>query len=100
VDPAERVEPPENANLEVSAPERAGETAVMPSTHTSLHYHAVFSTKNREPWISPSSRSKLHAYLGGIGLRQEEHHRKASFEEEYVAMLKRGMVEYDESYLW
>ena len=23
----------------------------MANTYTSLHYHIVFSTKNREPWI-------------------------------------------------
>lgn len=38
----------------------------MPSTHTSLHHHLVFSTKNREPWFEPAARPKLHAYLGGI----------------------------------
>jgi len=31
---------------------------------------------------------------------QQEHHRVKTFQEEYVAMLKRGMVEYDERYLW
>jgi REP element-mobilizing transposase RayT len=38
----------------------------MPSTHTSLHYHLVFSTKNREPWINATWRDDLHHYLGGI----------------------------------
>ena len=38
----------------------------MPSTHTSLYYHAVFSTKNREPWLPPSIRRNVHEYLGGI----------------------------------
>lgn len=33
-------------------------------------------------------------------LNQEEHHRVKTFQEEYVAMLKRGMVEYDERCLW
>jgi putative transposase len=37
----------------------------MPSTYTSLHYHAIFSTKNREPIIHTSWRSQLHEYLGG-----------------------------------
>lgn len=32
--------------------------------------------------------------------RQEKHHWKQTFQEEYVAMLKRGMVEYKEEYLW
>ncbi len=35
------------------------------STFTSLHYHFVFSTKNRETSIKPSWRSQLHEYLGG-----------------------------------
>ncbi len=33
-------------------------------------------------------------------LHQEEHHRTKSFQEEYVGMLERGMVEFDEKYLW
>ncbi len=148
----------------------------MPSTHLSLHYHVVFSTKDRVRAIRPEWRDRLHAYLGGIvrnlggvpeciggvedhvhlllGLRathclaelvrdlkanssrwvhedmgdkafawqegygaftvsaqligqvheyigkQEEHHRIRSFQEEYVEFLKRGLVEYDEKYLW
>ena len=38
----------------------------MPSTHLSLHYHLVFSTKNRIPVIDKDWRANLHAYLGGI----------------------------------
>ena len=38
----------------------------MPSTYTSLHYHIVFSTKNREPLIADSWRPRLHEYLGGM----------------------------------
>lgn len=37
----------------------------MPNTYTSLHYHIVFSTKNREPWITKEWRSRLFEYLGG-----------------------------------
>ena len=148
----------------------------MPSTHLSLHYHLVFSTKDREPWLSPAPRMRAHEYLGGVirgldgtphavggtgdhvhvlaGLRathcladvmrelksessrwihqelglhgfawqegyggftvsalhleqvrayvlgQEEHHRGVTFQDEYVAMLQRGLVEYEEGYLW
>ena len=148
----------------------------MPSTHLSLHYHLVFSTKNREPWLAPTARDRVHEYLGGVvrgmsgfphavggtadhvhlfaGLRathcladvmrevksessawihqelklpgfnwqqgyggftvsasslekvrayvlnQEQHHRTATYQEEYLAMLQRGLVEYDERYLW
>ena len=37
----------------------------MPSTHTSLHIHVVFSTKDRLPLIDPSWRGDLHGFLGG-----------------------------------
>jgi REP element-mobilizing transposase RayT len=37
----------------------------MPSTHLSLHYHIVFSTKERRHWIDPAWRTRLHAFLGG-----------------------------------
>ncbi len=37
----------------------------MPSTHCSLHFHVVFSTKNREPLIESSWREELHTYMGG-----------------------------------
>ncbi len=37
----------------------------MPSTHLSLHYHLVFSTKNREPWMAPEQRDRIHEYIGG-----------------------------------
>jgi putative transposase len=38
----------------------------MPSTHTSLHYHLVFSTKERQPLITNELREDLYGYLGGI----------------------------------
>jgi putative transposase len=38
----------------------------MANTYTSLHYHAVFSTKNRQPFLSQPVRERLFAYLGGI----------------------------------
>lgn len=37
----------------------------MPATYTSLHYHVIFATKNREPWITSDWRPRLHDYLGG-----------------------------------
>ena len=37
----------------------------MPSTHLSLHFHAVFSTKERLPTIDPAWMPRLHDYLGG-----------------------------------
>jgi len=146
----------------------------MPSTHVSLHYHIVFSTKDRQPWIAREWRDDLHRYLGGcartldakpheiggtddhvhllLGLtpvhrladiireikkvssrwvhektpafawqegyggftvsesnvdavrryiaRQEEHHRKRPFKDEYRELLQRHAVDFDECYLW
>ena len=37
----------------------------MGSTFLSLHYHIVFSTKERRPCIKPDWRSRFHEYLGG-----------------------------------
>jgi REP element-mobilizing transposase RayT len=46
---------------------RSGRTAqkVMSSTHLSLHYHIVFSTKERRAVIAAEWRPNLHAFLGG-----------------------------------
>ena len=38
----------------------------MGSTFFSLHYHIVFSTKERRPFIKPEWQPDLHSYLGGI----------------------------------
>jgi REP element-mobilizing transposase RayT len=37
----------------------------MSSTYLSLHYHLVFSTKDRQPSIADEWQSELHKYLGG-----------------------------------
>lgn len=37
----------------------------MGSTFLSLHYHIVFSTKQRRPLIRSEWRPRLHEYLGG-----------------------------------
>jgi putative transposase len=148
----------------------------MPATYCSLHYHLIFSTKDRLPILTKDWRSDMHAYLGGIvrklkgvpvaingsedhvhllvGLRathclsdllrelksgssewahatvgrksfawqpgyfgatvspsliekvkqyvrnQEEHHRRKSFQEEYLEFLRLSGIEYDERYVW
>src|SRR6266566_9394201 len=149
----------------------------MPQSYASLHYHLIFSTKNRLPSITPDLQPRLYEYIGGIlrgansvllaaggmpdhvhllvGLNKElaiaetlrtvkagssrwvhdtfaeqrsfawqtgygafsvsyshlgrvkayiagqaEHHRKQTFQEEFVLFLRRHGVEYDERYLW
>jgi putative transposase len=147
----------------------------MPSTHLSLHYHIIFSTKERHEFIADEWRHRLHAFIGGciktlggvpeavggtrdhihilMGLRathrladvvkeikvasskwiheelnhklfswqngygaftvsvtqidnvknyilnQEIHHRKKSFQQEYIDILKQAKVDYDARYL-
>ncbi len=38
----------------------------MGHTYTALHYHIVFSTKNRVPHITPEIQTRLYEYIGGI----------------------------------
>lgn len=38
----------------------------MANTYSSLTYHLVFSTKNREPWILQDIESRIWSYIGGI----------------------------------
>ena len=38
---------------------------IMPSSYLSLHYHLIFSTKNREPVIRAEWIARLHEFLGG-----------------------------------
>lgn len=148
----------------------------MPTTHLSLHYHLVFSTKDRRELILDEWRPRLFGFMGGcintsggqilaVGgtrnhvhllfalrathrladvvqdvktasskwvhtelqsrhfswqrgyggiygrgvatrkvrnyvMNQEEHHRAKTFEDEYVSMLEKAGVGYDEKYLW
>jgi putative transposase len=44
---------------------RIGEP-VMPQSLSRVLVHLIFSTKNRQPFIESSIRSRLHAYLAGI----------------------------------
>ena len=38
----------------------------MANTYTAVHVHLVFSTKNRERWITPEIEDAVWSYLGGI----------------------------------
>ena len=46
--------------------------------------------------VSPSPLSRVQRYIAN----QMEHHRKKTFEEEYLDLLRLSGVEYDERYLW
>jgi REP element-mobilizing transposase RayT len=43
----------------------------MANTFTCLHYHVIFSTKHREPWIARDQEERLWAYLAGIACQHQ-----------------------------
>ncbi len=43
----------------------------MSHTYSSLHYHIVFCTKKRYPYVSPEIEAALYPYIGGI-IRQRD----------------------------
>ena len=51
--------------------------------------YAVFS-------VSPSYIESVRRYI----LDQENHHRRRSFQEEYITLLKESGIEYDERFVW
>jgi REP element-mobilizing transposase RayT len=38
----------------------------MPGTFSEVLLHVVFSTKHRQPWLTPDITPRLYQYLGGI----------------------------------
>lgn len=42
----------------------------MPQSFAAFYGHLVFSTKNREPLISPDWSARLYEYLGGIAAKR------------------------------
>lgn len=70
---------------------------------SSAWVHETIGEKNFE-WqdgygaftVSVSLLETVRNYIA----RQEEHHRKKTFQEEYLELVKRSGVEYDERYLW
>ena len=66
--------------------------------------HREFPAKRAFAWqtgfaafsVSVSQKLAVLNYIAG----QEEHHRKLSFKEEFIAFLQKHEVEYDEGYIW
>jgi putative transposase len=66
--------------------------------------HDSFSTLRKFSWqtgysaftVSESQVVRVRKYIQN----QKEHHRKVSFKEELIALLKAHKVEFDERYLW
>ena len=59
----------------------------MANTYTSLHYHIIFSTKNREPWIRAEFEQRLWAYLGGIARENDMKPRLIGGIDDHIHML-------------
>jgi putative transposase len=66
--------------------------------------HKNFPNQKTFAWqIGYGAYSVSHSYmieLKNYIANQEAHHRKVSFQEEFVAFLKRHEIEYDERFLW
>jgi len=66
--------------------------------------HETFPAQRTFAWqeeygafsVSVSQLDKTVEYIKG----QEAHHRKRTFQEEFLALLKKHRVEYDDRYLW
>ena len=67
---------------------------------TWIHQHGVTKFAWQEGYgaftVSPSQLNSVQRYIAD----QVEHHRKKTFEEEYVELLRLSRVEFDDRYLW
>ena len=59
----------------------------MANTYTSLHYHIVFSTKNREPWLVPDVEQRVWAFIGGIARAHKMTARQVGGVEDHIHVL-------------
>lgn len=60
------------------------------------HWNFGWQTKYGAFAVSVSLLDKTIQYIKG----QEEHHRKLTFQEEFLALLKRHRIAYDPRYIW
>ncbi len=66
--------------------------------------HETFADQHLFSWqvkygafsVSVSQLDKIVDYIEN----QEEHHRKVTFQEEFIALLKKHNIDYEERYLW
>ncbi len=66
--------------------------------HETFPEHRLFAWQEKYGAfsVSVSQLDKIIAYIKG----QEAHHKKISFQEEFLVLLKNHRIEYDERYLW
>jgi putative transposase len=61
-----------------------------------LHHTFAWQTGYAAFSVSESNMDRVSEYIS----KQEEHHRKITFQEELIRFLKRSGIDYDERYLW
>ena len=66
--------------------------------HETFPEHRLFAWQEKYGAfsVSESRVDSIIQYIKG----QVEHHRKMTFQEEFLALLKRHRIEFDERYLW
>jgi REP element-mobilizing transposase RayT len=66
--------------------------------HETFPQHRLFGWQEKYGAfsVSVSQMDKIIEYIKN----QQEHHRKMTFQEEFLALLKKHGIEYDERYLW
>jgi REP element-mobilizing transposase RayT len=73
-------------------------------SNSSRWVHETFPNRRGFAWqkgygafsVSKSSESQVLEYIRG----QEAHHRKRTFKDEFLTLLERHEIEYDDRYLW
>jgi putative transposase len=60
--------------------------------YTKFHWQAGYGAFS----VSQSHVAQVRNYI----LRQEQHHRRKTFQDEFRAFLKKYEIEYDERYVW
>jgi REP element-mobilizing transposase RayT len=73
-------------------------------TNSSKWIHETFPELSAFAWqagygafsVSESNVPQVQKYVAG----QEEHHKTVTFQEEFLAFLKRHRIQYDERYVW
>ena len=98
--------PPDHVHILALLPAKLGVSEVVGKVKakSSGWVHREFPDKRLFAWqtgyaaftVSHSQKQSVLDYIAN----QEEHRRKASFQEELLAFLKKHEIEYDERYLW
>ena len=68
----------------------------MAGTYSQMHIQLVFAEGYGAFTYSRSQIDMVIKYI----LNQEEHHRKKTFREEYINMLIKSRIDFDEKYLF